>query len=818
MTHLNTFRPAARILASTGMTVALMATASGPAFAQSEDGAPQEAETEASGNEIIVTARFREESIQDVPLAITAFGEEDIERRGLQDLDDVARFTPGFSFEDFSGGFAQPVIRGQATSRVTALESNVSSFFDGIYIPRSWAVDVGTTNLERVEIIKGPQSARYGRNAFSGAINYVPRKASLDGEISGSIEATAGIDERYDAGAFLNFSVTDWFALAGSYNYSTYDGSWENSHPFADLDLPGPGTEGNIGGWDNRSVSVSAIVEVAPSVTIEASYNHFKVENEARASRYIGDSVGGILDPADITATDNGLRPITNCGATRFFSFSPLICGEFPEPGETALIDPRSFATDASTGIFRAAINAELTDNLSFSYTFANINGDVNIGTSGEPDPINCGTLVGPSGGFAPLCNFQQTPVGDIDYDSHEARLTFDNGTIRAAFGGFLSDGLDRNRFASLNLPAITDANNVSPVIGTPVPNFNFDPGPFNILLANEETETEVTSVFGELYWTSADGALTVGVEGRYSETDITAQDNRRSITLNETFKEFTPRFSIDYEVNPDVLLFATVARGAKAGGFNVTARNAEDSVFFPEENWTYELGAKTSLLNGDLIFNASLFYTDWKDIQINAADEDPNDLGNPNVPSITLNLGNAEVYGIELFTRYQASDNLSFDATFSHSDGTYGDGVFDSRFSRGAPGLTAPCDDIVCNTDGDISGNEIERAAPTQASIGAQWEGEFGDNNSYYLRTDASWQSDFFADSANLAIIPSRFLMNASAGVSIDDISVRLWVRNLLDKKYVSNAFVVLLPFGNTYGNFYGDRRSAGITASVDF
>lgn len=810
-------RNARRALSTSGLAAVLIAAASATGASAQTAEAPA-AEEAPSENVIIVTARSRAENIQDVPLAITAFGEEDIARRGLQELDDVARFTPGFSFEDFSGGFAQPVIRGQATSRVTALESNVSSFFDGVYIPRSWAVDVGTANLQRVEVVKGPQSARYGRNAFSGAINYVPRKATLDSEISGQVEATVGIDERYDGGAFVNLPITEWIAIAGSFNYSTYDGSWENSHPFADLDLPGPGTEGNIGGWDNRSAAISAIVELAPSVTVEASYNHFKVKNEARASRYFADAVGGILDPSDITATDNGLRPITNCGATRLGAFSPLVCGEFPEPGNTALVDPRSFATQASTGIFRAAVNAELTDNLDISYTFANIDGDVNIGTSGEPDPINCGTVLGPAMGFAALCNFQQTPVGDINYDTHEARLTFDDGTIRAAVGGFLSDGLDRNRFASLNLPPITDPNNVASVIGTPVPNFSFNPGPFNILLANEETETEVKSVFGELYWTSADGSLTIGAEGRYSETEITALDNRRMITLNETFKEFTPRFSIDYAINPDVLLFATVARGAKAGGFNVTARDAADSVFDPEENWTYEAGVKSTLMNGDLIFNASLFYTDWSDIQINAADEDPANPNDPNVPSITLNLGNAEVYGIELFIRYQASDNLSFDATFSHSDGTYGDGVFDSRFSRGTPGLTAPCDDIVCNTNGDISGNEIERAAPTQASVGAQWEGQFGDDNDYFIRTDASWQSDFFADSANLSVIPSRFLVNASAGVSFDNLSLRIWARNLLDKKYVSNAFVVLLPFGNTYGNFYGERRSAGVTAAYKF
>ncbi|QIQ86585.1 TonB-dependent receptor [Erythrobacter sp.] len=782
-----------------------------PQAANAQDMEEAEAETERPSNTIIVTARSRAEDIQDVPIAITAFGEEDIDRRSLQELDDVARFTPGFSFEDFSGGFAQPVIRGQATTRVTALESNVSTFFDGIYIPRSWAVDLGTVNLSRIEIVKGPQSARYGRNAFSGAINYIPKKAEMTGEIDGELTATVGSDERYDGGIFINLSPVENFAIAASYNYSSFDGTWDNVHPFADtLNADGPSTTGNVGGWENEALSVSAAAEIAPGITLNASYNYFDVSQEARASRYFADSTGGILDPSRSLA----LEPITNAGALRFGNF-PLLAGEFPDPGDAVAVDPRSFANQSETGIFRAEINAEITSDLTFNYIFGNVNGDVNIGTSGEPDPINCGTVVNI---VTPLCNFQQTPVGSIDYDTHEARLTFDNSQIRASVGGFVSDGRDINRFSSINLQPITDANNFQPLLGTPVPNLN-PFGPFNILLADENTRTEVVSVFGELYWTSSDGRLTLGAETRYSETEITAIDNRRAVTLNETFDEFTPRFTVEYEFDQDILLFATAARGAKAGGFNVTARRIEDRTFDPETNWTYEAGIKSAFLNGDLIFNASVFYTDWSDIQINAADEDPDNPADPNVPNITVNLGDAEVYGIELATRWQATDNFSLDATFSHTEATYGDGTVDSRFSRGVPGVTVPCDNVVCNTNGNVGGNEVERTPPTQASFGAQWDGEFGDGNSYFLRGDASWQSEFFGDSANVSIIPDRFLVNASAGLTFDDrYSVRIWARNLLDETYTSNAFIVLLPFGNTFGQFFGERRTFGATVTADF
>ncbi len=806
-----------RIVIKSGISAGAMATMLAfPAIAIAQDTGEVGATGPSANNVIIVTARNREESLQDVPLAITAFGEEDIDRLGLQGLDDVARFTPGLSFESFSGGFALPVIRGQAQSRVTALETNVSTFYDGIYIPRAWAVDVGTANLERIEIVKGPQSARYGRNAFAGAINYIPRKAEMTGEINGMAEATIGSDKRYDGSAFLNISANDQMGVAGSINYSEFDGSWENSHPFSNLGLD-KGTNGNIGGWENFSATLSVIAEPVEGLTLETSYAWSDIANEGRASRYVSDRFGGIVDPDDITATDSGLRPITNCGAQRGTApnrYFPLVCGEYPEPAETALLDPRAYGTHSKTGIFRARAEYDFGQGFALSYLFGNIDGDVDIGTSGEPDPINCGTVV------TGLCNFQVTPVGDINYDSHELRLTFAAGdAISGAIGGFYSDGTDNSTFTSVNLPPVTSATNFFPFVGNSAPG---TPGALNILLGNETIETQVKAVFGEILWTSGDGLTRVGAEARYAETEITSTNNRAATgpnnPLNKTFKEVTPRFTIERDLNPDVMLYATAARGAKAGGFNSTARNVADLAFDPEYNWTYEAGLKGSLADGRLVFDAAVFYTDWTDIQINSADFDPANPTNPNVPTITKNLGNAEIYGIEIAAQLYVTDNVSFNASFSHSEGEYAEGTFDSRFSRGAPGATVPCDDIVCSTDGDISGNAIERTTPTQAAGGVQYEGSFG-NNDYFARIDGSWQAEFFGDAANLSIIPERFLVNAASGITFSDtISVRIWARNLLDKKYVSNAFAVLLPFGNTYGAFYGERRTFGLTGSVEF
>ena len=151
-----------------------------PQIANAQEETAAEDQSTRKMDTVMVTARSRAESIQDVPLSITALDEEALESKNIANLEDVARFTSGFSFENFSGGFSTPVIRGQAQTRVTALESNVSTFFDGVYIPRSWAVDVGTSAMSRIEVVKGPQSARYGRNATTKAPRRVSRALERD--------------------------------------------------------------------------------------------------------------------------------------------------------------------------------------------------------------------------------------------------------------------------------------------------------------------------------------------------------------------------------------------------------------------------------------------------------------------------------------------------------------------------------------------------------------------------------------------------------------------------------------------------------------
>ncbi len=164
--------------------------------------------------EIVVTARKREENLQDVPLSITALTSADFERRSISDLEGISDFTAGLNFEDFSTTFNGVLtIRGLVQANVQNRVQNVAVFLDGAYIPRNYSIDIGLMDLERVEVVKGPQSSLYGQNAFAGAINYVSRKPSLtDYEARGT--TTVGTDGRLDFKAAVGVPlVEDRFAL-----------------------------------------------------------------------------------------------------------------------------------------------------------------------------------------------------------------------------------------------------------------------------------------------------------------------------------------------------------------------------------------------------------------------------------------------------------------------------------------------------------------------------------------------------------------------------------------------------------------------------
>ncbi len=766
-------------------TTALIAAAginlAKPAMAQ--DGARLE--------EIVVTARKQEESLQDIPVSIQAFTAREISRRGITDLTDVAAFTAGLTFEDYaSSALEAPVIRGLAQTRLNNPVQNVATFLDGIYLQRSYMIDIGFLDTQRIEVVKGPQSALYGRNAFAGAINYISQGPTE--EFEAAAEVIVGSDERFGAkGSVSGPIVPDILFGRIAYGVSQFDGTWENNHPLADQ-APDPGTKGNVGGEDNDTFQVQLEARPLEGVTLSGMYYRTEINQESVATNYI----------TGLRGTAFGLNNVNqlNCGFGTAFGFltgNQLLCGEFDAPDEdSVVVDPRAYGQWGVNEVWRAEGTYEFADVWTFNFLYGRTESDITSAGQSVPN-----ALTGTTGGFLPagLVFFDSQPNGGLESNQYDARIEYNDNGLRALAGYFYSDTSDVYIARAFQLPPL----GLDPLVGPLDP----DTGTIN--------EDEVMAFYGLAEY-DITSAITVSAEIRYTEEEkVTIGTSRgQRVTQSETFEYWTPRFSADWQVTDESLIYASAAKGVKAGGFNnpflSNSGNPIDpsqAAFDPEENWTYEIGAKNAFLGGDLIVNLAAFYVDWSELQIS---ESP--IGSNGLDAVIIgNVGGASSLGVELDGAWAATDNLTFTYAFTYLQPEFDDGVIYQEAVIGGW-----CVDGTCPADGDIGGNTLPRTSEVQGALGVQWQAPLTDQIDYFARGDVTYQSKQYLTNLNVGNVPSRTLVNTRLGLESENWDLEFWVRNLFDEEYVSSS--LFLGFANAYVGALGPKRSWGLTGRVRF
>ena len=785
------------------------------AFAQSSDAGVFD--------EVIVTARKTEETLQEVPLAITAFTADDIKKKGIQELEDVALLTPGLTFEDFSNaGFGTPVIRGATQFSLTNLEQNVSTFIDGIYIPRSYAIDVGTSASERIEVVKGPQSSLYGANAFLGAINYVSQKADLE-EFGGTVKGTIGDGGRRDISGSVSIPLQPGvLAVKLDAEHTEFDGDFDNLITGFDFDR---GTDDTLGGWDTQKYGISAIFQPSDNVKVDVGYNRIEALTESRAQTRLNATSGdfgfgappssgfAVQQPGVFVGElpDTPIEPFAFQGQAAVIPASPFAppgtldtlvpAGTAQVPTGFA-VDPRTFA-DKTVELIRGQIEIDVTDKVGLTYQLGNVKGEIFAPGGSDRDPLAEGLTSN---------TFSFFPTGNFDYLSNELRVDYqaDSG-IYALAGVFHSEGEDNDLTSTFGLAS-------PPLFSDPTAttiNEDFIDG-FDL----STTDVENFAVFGRVEIPLLDDKLKVSAEGRYAEDRKTGTDDTG--TFEFVSKYFVPRVSLDYTTDDGQLLYASFARGVKSGGVNPAVIRVpapfgalvplpEDERFFDDdENSSFEIGAKTGFLDDRLLFNIAAFYIDWSNLQVQVAADGASVTGT----LITDNLGSASSKGIEADFNFKATDAITLNGGLSLTDASYDDDVISQRIVRAGVCI----DDDVCPADGSIGGNTLQRSSSFQWNVGAQYDGILTSEIDYFLRADYAGQSKQYVSELNLAEIPSRALLNLRAGLSHGNWSADIWATNVTDEEYVSNAFYVILPFGADIIPTFGNRRRIGATLSYDF
>lgn len=748
---------------------------------------------EANGD-IVVTARRTEERLLDTPVAVTAFGAKELKSRQIEDLSDVALLTPGLSFESYLGGAnATPVIRGATQQSITVLEQNVSVFLDGIYLPRGYVLNLGTDGLERVEVVKGPQGALYGQNAFMGAVNYVT-KAPTD-KFAGEVSATAGTDKRFDLNGSLNLPIIPGI-LAARFNggYSTFDGTWKNNHPLAAAEIAGPHTKNNFGGWDKWNAGARILFTPSDSIKIDASYRHFNIENEG-SPKLNFQGADSQSSPASVISTRNNCAKIDPT-----FGFG-LYCGGIPSLNpDTFAQDPRQTGTFSNSDFVSVKAEFNASDALNLSYTFGLIDSEAVQITS-----QNDFRLLTPGGTLV----YQAVPVGGFNYRQHELRAQYKfNENFDLQVGGFYSTNDDRYKFLlGVGIPALS----TTPVLLSQL----------TIVSENSRTMTDTKALFGSFHFGFMDGRANLSLEGRYTWEDKSVLSIQSNVLRQLKSNFFNPRIIVDYKLSSDSLIYASAASGTKAGG-----ANAEPALYTPfggllasertygaDKNWTYEIGTKNKFFGGKLQLEFAAFLIKWSNMQINSLSTPPPGVVFPpsvlRAPTIVLNLGDATIKGIEFQGQIRPTENLTLLFGGSYQDAKYDQGVLGTRTLN-------ICDDIVCGQF--IGGNQLQRSPSTQLFGGFNFEHPIG-NGSWrvMLQGDVAWQNRQFTDETNTAFIKPRTLANFSAGVGNDWLDLRLWVKNAFNQNYVSAA--IFGPFRSSfYSPIAGPRRTAGITLSGKF
>ena len=770
---------------------------SGPAFAQ------QEVSAAAQLDEIIVTARKREESLQRVPLSITAITAVDIENQGVSDLRDVVNLTPGLTMSEFGAGTLNvPVIRGMTNlTGGSFAESNVAVFYNGVYLQNNNLVDATFLDVERVEVVKGPVSALYGRNAYAGVINYVTKRPSET--FRGSASAIGGTSGRRSLQASLSGPLTGpglKASIAGRYDAS--DGSWKD-----------PSTGVRFNGYDKYSVQGNIEANPADKLNMLATMFYSNDQFDQSARYFLNQG---------------------NCGAP-VGSFQTSICGQIPDFDENTVIRSANpnfklygNKRDMLLGTFDARLeldSLELKSLTAFTNTSQFQRRDQDGTGVGFTFP-----LAGLPAGTTKLSTYFIGGSEDKSL-SQELRASLKvNDQITLTLGGFY------NKYtADQTITLAVDPTNIpagrTAIVAFPIGFLNPATGePTNIQRTRLE-DKEVSS-FGIVEFKPTP-ELRVSAEARRSkQTKLQNQtssfltsafrdpDGANGITGNWSFWSF--RFSTDYQITPASLVYASVAQGNKAGGFNSGAPNPADLQYNPERNRTYEIGLKTTLFNGAAVFDVAAFYAKLADLQLS-------NISANGLTAAIRNAGNAKAHGFEASLSGKIADGVRVGVGLAYANPTFKNQSFLNSGQATSQCRNIPaCASRVQTIPGsalvgiDLGGLSLPRESDWQLNalldvrqpLSGAWNWTFRGNYKYESKQYAT------TPPVNNGYVGSKQNLNLRAGVIHNSLSVELFVDNLLNDATPFNYGTGLNPsnFQAPIAIVYGAKRTFGLEASMKF
>ena len=762
--------------------------------------------------EIIVTAQKREQSLQDVPISITTFAGEFLEDSGIDTLQQLGQYTPNLSLAS-SGQLANNriILRGVGSVGNSAIEPSVAVFVDGIYIPRPSSVIGTLTDLEIIEVLRGPQGTLFGRNASMGALNIRTRKP--EDEFSGDIRASFGDYDHVRVAGALSGAFSPGIAGRLAFQYSDRDGYGENSYTEN-------GSDNDVGTWEDGSVRGKLFFEPAPDLDITLTGDFSRIING-----------GGVIE-----VLSGSVQPEYLVALRRFLSRTdPLTMpsGEVPDTADgfdnNVHQDHRDFAEDEQWGI-AGDINWRLGDHTVRSLTGYRkwSNDTLNESVIRLPmDLIRRVTfydvetvsqelqLLSPTGGrieYVAGAYFYQEDYG-ID-QSFDHGQDFCSPFVHNLFASYLADFNFSPRAAraiaggvSRDCNAATQTDTVSTRFRQEVSNFAL----YGQLTLNVTEQLRVT---GGLRWTDSNknGSFLSLVNNPISAPpspenpftiDLRIPEDHPDLEYDE--EEITWLANLSYHPVESVMLFATYATGFRSGGFNpegfdsVAEASGADRVYETETVDNIEVGAKGGLFDNRVVVSLNYFHTQISDLQNRRFD---------GVNFLMQNVEELTQQGVELDIQARPLDQLYTVLGVSYLDSSFGDfpdatslpaEIADYRTSLqlsrflGFPPAQLPTR--------DLTGDRNHFSPKWQLSLVAEWSDRIPVHGlGWFVRGEYQYVSDqnIGADTnqAPQTIQPGYDIVNARLGLrgANDGWEISSFVRNVFDQDYCQVIFIQAL------------------------
>lgn len=715
---------------------AAMSAGSGQAIAQENND-----ESARIGVErIVVTARRREESLQDVPVSVSAFSENRIDELQADDLSGLQYTVPNFYFDEGDASNAVVYLRGIGQNDSLAFaDPGVGIYVDDVFIARSQAAFLELFDVERVEVLRGPQGTLYGRNTIGGAVKFISRAPTDETEVH--LEAGVGdynfrtlggrVSGALVAGTLRGKAAISYIARDG-YNTNLFDGR-DNG--------------------DQNSLSARFGLYYTPrddlDLVLTTDLRHERPDT-ARSPTLVTNA-GGFGDPLVLGS---------------FQTFSPITQDFTVNTNASNKSD-----TDATGTTLRATWRANDSWTWESITSYRTFDFEVQLDTDATPLPL-----------------LDVFVTQDQAQFSQELRFNYDAGGDLSLVGGLYYFNDEDESFSGVD-------NHGASLFGFPVTAFGLAT---SSMAVTDQTTRSYAAFLDGTYRIDDRWSTSLGVRYTIEEKEssrvfenfldpnifvvrdttpfLQGVGTRGTTIANEAdFDAFTPKFSLSYQANDDMLLYGSAARGFKSGGFDGRANTPGQFVpFEPEFVTSYEAGIKSTMVDGRLVVNAAYFFNDYTDLQVTSFAADPNT--GTFVTQFT-NAAAATIQGLEVEIFATPTDQLSLNASLGLMDASY------DEFNILVGGAVT-----------DVSERPLVNTPEVTASLGATYTMPVTANWNATFHADANYRSEIATEiSASPELTQDAYwLTNAYASIGKADGSweIRAGARNLGDEAIQVQGF----------------------------